>query len=214
MATFGSLQTSVSKRLLDANNTAVSALDVAAALNDTIRHWKFTRFWFNEDVSTQTMTLQDGVIPLPSDFLVPATDDGGFVVSYSDQRYPLVKESQLSYDGHLLDNGYGLPRTYARTGGSYECYPLPDREYTVLVRYLKDYTTIEQSNANATNDFTDNAERLLILWTCANLIAELRQDQKMEGYYRTAALAEVSNLKLMTRKSNASGKLTLDSSLI
>lgn len=214
MATFGTLQTRVSNRLLDSNNTAVSLQSVAAALNDAIKYWKHKRFWFNESVSTQTLTQSDGTIPLPSDFLVPAYKDGAFVISYSNQRYPLNKENQAVYDGFFLDNGDGLPRIYSRVGGSYECYPLPDRAYTILVRYLKDYPEIEQADTNATNDFTNNADRLVYLWALADLTAELRQNEKMESYYRNAAVEEYQNLLSRTAKENASGKLTIHSNLM
>lgn len=209
MATFGEIQTSVSKRLLDAQNVSVSQQDVATALNEAIKYWKYRRFWFNEAVSSQTMTLQDGTLPLPSDFLIPAYDDGAFVIVYSQQRYPLCKAGQQAYDDMYLDNGYGLPRVYARVGASYEAYPLPDRAYTFLVRYLKDYDEIAFDNYNATNDWTQFADRLLLFWACANLIAELRQDDKMEAYYRNGAENEFNNLMRSTNRQNSSGSLTV-----
>lgn len=209
MAVFGELQTAISKRLLDANNTAVSSSDTAAALNDTIAYYKFKRFWFNEAQSTQTMTLDDATIPLPSDFLMPAYDDGSFIISYSDQRYPLKKVNQVTYDAQFFDNGNGLPQIYARVGGGYECYPIPDRAYSVIVRYLKDYDAIDAANYNAVNDFITNAPRLLVLWSCANLIAELRQDDKMEAYFRKASMNEENNLLSRTNKENGSGSISI-----
>lgn len=214
MATFGEMQTSVSKRLLDPSNTSVSASDVALALNDAIKYWKFRRFWFNEVFDSATLTTQDGTIPLSSDFLVPSTQGDGFVIEYSNLRYPLEKLTQQEYDAMYLSNGYGLPRWYARVGTDYEVYPLPDRDYTIKRHYLKDYKVIAQENYNAKNDFTDYADRLLILWSCANLIAEFRQDEKMESYFRSAATDEFNNLQVMTRKSNSSGSLTQSSVLL
>ncbi len=209
MATFGALQTAVSKRLLDAQNVSVSQQDVATSLNDAIAYWKYKRFWFNETVSSQTLTAQDGTIPLPADFLIPAYEDASFIIDYSQQRYPLEKVLSSVYDGRYMDNGYGLPRCYSRVGDSYEVYPLPDQAYTIIVRYLKDYSAIEYSNYNATNDWTDNADRLILLWSCANLIGEIRQDEKMESYFRNAAENEFRNLSAVTNKLNSSGKLTI-----
>lgn len=214
MATFGELQTSVSKRLLDANNTAVSAQDVATALNDAVSYWKFNRFWFNEETFTDNLTENDTEIPLPEDFLVPAYEDGAFFINYSSMRYTLQKIKSQQYDNQYLSNAFGLPRWYSKVSNTWRVYFIPDRDYEIEGRYLKDYTAIEQANYNATNDFTVYAPRLLTLWSCANLIAELRQDAAMEGYYRKAAEDESRQLQKMTYKNNASGRLTNHSTLI
>lgn len=209
MATFGELITNVSKRIIDPNNTAVSQEDVASALNNAIKYWKKKRFWFNEATATVTMTEDDSTLPLPSDFYMPAYNDGAFVIVYSNQRYPLKKTTQPTYDSFYMDNGNGLPRCYGYVGESYEVYPIPDRAYTVIVRYLKEYDEIAASNYNATNDFIEHADRLITLWACADLNAELRQDPKMESYFRNGAVDEEKNLLNMTRKLNASGRLTV-----
>jgi hypothetical protein len=211
MATFQQIQQSVSKRLLDANNTAISVADVAASINDAIRYWKTRRFWFNEEYYTGTLVAQDATIPLPSDFLVTATDYDGFVIHYSSMRYPLTKITQQQYDGIFLDNGFGLPYCYARMGQDYQVYFSPDRDYEFVAHYLKDY--VDLVDPNETNDFTDYADRLITLWTCANMSAEFRQDDKMEGYYRKAAEDEYRQLGVRTAKSNASGRLTIRSTL-
>lgn len=212
MSTFGEIQTKVSARLLDANNTAVSTSDVDAAINDSINYWKYRRFGFNSEVDYAAMTAQNAVIPLPSDFLVPFTDDDGFAIEYGQVRYPLVKLTTQQYDALYVANGYGLPRWYARIGDNYEVYPMPDQNYQVRRNYLKNYTPL--TSAGQTNDFTDNASRLLVLWTCANLIAEFRQDEKMEAYFRSGANDEYKNLRVLSDKENGTGKLSLESTLL
>jgi len=209
MATFGTTQTAVSKRLLDANNTAVSASDVANAINDSISYWKLRRFWFNEGASTLTMTAQDGTIPLATDFLVPAYEDGAFQIEYSDSRYPMSKIGASHYNSIWTANGYGLPKVYARVGQTYQSFPLPDRAYTIKCAYLKSYADLV--NDADTNDFIDNANRLILLWTLANLISEFRQDEKMETYFRNASNDEYRQLSIMTDKSNATGTLSIHS---
>jgi len=212
MATFGQIQTAVSKRLLDPDHTAVSEPDVASAINDTIRYWKYKRFWFNEGYAASIAVDQDAVIPLPADFLVPSTENDGFNIEYSAMRYPLKKLTQLQYDNIYLLNGFGLPRMYARVGTDYVLYPKPDRNYQINCHYLKQYPDLVDSSS--TNDFTIYASRLLTLWTCANLIAEFRQDEKMEQYFRNAAQDEYKELQTMTKKANASGSLVLSSTLL
>ena len=211
MATFADMQSQVSQRLLDPNSVAISSANVAASLNESIRYWKFRRFWFNEVFSSVTLTQQVGTIPLPADFLVPATDYDGFLIEYSAMRYPLRKATQQEYDGWYLTNGYGLPYLYARVGQDYELYPLPDRNYELKCHYLKEYPALVAPTDE--NDFTVYADRLITLWTLADMMAEFRQDDKMETYYRARADAEYKNLQVMTDKSNGTGRLTLSSTL-
>lgn len=206
MATFGEIQTAVSKRLLDPNNVSVSLSDVADSINNAIRYWKFRRFWFNEVDDSVTLTIEDGTLPVTGDFLVSTMKDDGFNIEYSDQRYPLKKISTSRYDSRWLGNGFGLPKFYARMGTTYEVYPLPDRAYTVNRHYIKDYSDLV--NAGDTNDFTINADRLITLWTLANMSAEFKQDDKMEAYYDGAARDEYRQLGVMTSKTNGTGRLT------
>jgi hypothetical protein len=111
----------------------------------------------------------------------------------------------------LLDNGYGLPKVYARIGQSYEVYPLPDLAYTCRREYLKEYAALV--NSSDTNDFTNLADRLIVLWTCADLVFEIRRDPDAETYFRTAAKDEFSLLQMMTQQSNGTGKLEICSYL-
>lgn len=209
MATFGEIQTAVSKRLQDANNVAVALSDVAASINDAIRYWKFRRFYFNEVFGTITLTAQDPSFVIPSTFLVNAVKDGGFHIQYSEARYPLTKIEMTEYDNAFMENGFGMPRVYAKMADTgYKCYPIPDRDYVVGMHYLKDY--VDLVNTSDTNDFTNNASRLITLWTTGNIVGEFRQDEKMEGYFRSAAENEYNNLLMLTNKMNATGKLKIN----
>ena len=209
---FGEMVSYVSKRLIDPNNTAVDASDVKQALNESLSYWKFRRFWFNEVSDSATLTAQNASFPYPTDFLVPALDDDGFNVEYGGIRHPLVKITEAAYDAVYLANGYGLPRSYARMGDDeYQCYPIPNTNYTVNRHYLKNYTDLS-ADADS-NSFTTNASRLINLWALGNLVTEIRQDVDMGNYYREAAQDEYRNLRVMTDKANGTGKLTIYSQL-
>lgn len=214
MANLGDMQAYISARLIDPQGTAVSGDQVDDAINDAIRYWKFRRFWFNEVSFSSTLTSGSAEFPYPSDFLVPAIKDDGFAVEYGQIRYPLTKINEDVYDSLYIANGQGLPTWYARLGNTeqYRCYPIPNINYTIRCRYLKDYPALEA--AGDENDFTDHADRLIELWALANLQAELRQDTTMSDYYRTAANDEWRQLKVMTDKANSAGKLTLYSNLL
>lgn len=212
MSTFGEMQTYISKRLIDPSGTAVSASDVNYAINESIRYWKFRRFWFNEVADTTTLTANSAAFPYPTDFLVPAIQDGGFVIEFGNIRYPLAKVAMPVYNNLYIANALGLPRWYARVGDDeYQCFPIPNLAYTLNRHYLKDYNDL--SSSSDTNDFTDYADRLIKLWTLANLTQEFRQDDKQTSYYREAAKDEWKNLNVMNGKANASGKLVLHSNL-
>lgn len=213
MANLGDMTTYVAKRLIDPSNTAVSTDDIHEALNDAVRYWKYRRFWFNEANDTATMTQDDPSFPYPDDFLVPALKDDGFAIEFAGIRYPLSKVSEGVYDGLFIANGQGLPRWYARTGSDeYQCYPIPDQNYTVRRHYLRDYVPL--SDDADTNDFTDNAARLIQYWALGDLTDDIRQDSEQAAKFYTKAGDAFRQLLVMTNKANAAGKLTLHSNLL
>jgi hypothetical protein len=209
MATLGSIKTKVAQRLLDPNFVAVSEQSVVNSINDTIEYFSDARFFFNEVMDSAFLTQQDPSFPYPADFLVPSIKDGGFVIEYSNQRWPIRKISMEQYDTMFMNNGFGIPVFYAKMANEqYQCYPIPDRNYEVIRHYLKRYDPLV--NDSDTNDFTDNAARLIELWTTADLIMELRQDRDMEAYFRSRANLEQQNLLNLTQKQNAKGKLSIN----
>ena len=211
MATFGSIKTDVSEMLLDPSNTAVSESVVASAINQAIAYWKFRRFWFNTVNDSATLTAESPIIPVPSDFLVELPMNDGFVIEYSNMRYPLIKKNPRDYDEVYLSNGYGLPRIYTLKAGVYYCYFIPDQAYTVKRWYLKDYSNL--SGESDTNDFTDYASQLITYWALSKLYAERRQDDKMEAYYSARAQDEYKNLQVRSEKANGTGHITIHSFL-
>jgi hypothetical protein len=210
---FSDIITAVSKRLIDPLNTAVDVSDVKSAINEAVGYWKIRRFWFNEVSDTATLTAQDPNFPFPTaSCLLPAFGSDGFYIIYSNLRYPLLKVTNQQFDQAYLSNGYGIPRWYARIGDvGYQCYPIPDKDYTLGRHYLKEYP--ELVDDGDTNDFTDNASRLLMLRALETLTMELRQDATMAAYYRDQGQAEYQNMLLRTTKQNASGSLSIASML-
>lgn len=211
--TFSQLTTYVSKRLIDPSNTAVSVGDVQEGINDAIAYWKFRRLWFNEAAETVTLTAQNPTIPLTDNFLCPSIQDDGFNILFGGVKYPLVKVDIPTMDSLYLSNGYGLPRWYARMANlEYQVYPIPDTNYVTDLYQLNDYPALVTGSDN--NDFTNFAKRLIALWALGNLASELRQDTPGTGdYYRQAAQDEYRNLRVLTNKKNASGKLQIYSQL-
>ena len=212
MATLGALITAVSKRLLDTSNTIVSTADIADSINAAIGYYKFYRFWFNESEATITLTEGSGDIDLPDDFLIDLPDNETFTIVYQGVNYPLVKLDSSMFNNE--DNaGTGMPYCYTFRGNSYECYYLPDQDYTADCRYLKEYDAFQTDGSEdaLSNDFTTYAERLIMYNALSRLHGELRQDEKMEVYYTSRAGDELKNLQRRTQMQNASGQLTVES---
>ncbi len=207
MATFAELKDRVSKRLMDESNTAVSTADVASAINNAIKTWAKKSFWFNE--AHGTLTLATGAtyitgLPTYFDYERP---DNGFVISYAGSFYPLTKVKPEEFD---LANagGSGMPSIYTYRNGIYEIYPYPDQSYTATVNYVKKYANL--ASASDTNDFTNEAEMLIVYDASARLNAELRQDLDMAGYYQNAAAFEYTQLLERTRRQAGTGSLVVD----
>lgn len=211
MANLAQSQAWVSKRLLDPSGTTATPDDVTDLLNMAVDYWKNRRFWFNEVTDTATLAESNPTIPLPADFLVPSVDDA-FVIEYSGIRYPLRKVSETLYNAMYLSNGIGQPVWFARVANSeYQCYPIPDRDYTVRRFWLKQQSVL--MNSNDTNDFLTNAPNLIQYTAAAYGMRDFRQDSNMFTAFWEQVKREADRLFLQTRKDNATGSLTLHSIL-
>jgi hypothetical protein len=223
MATFGSLQTKISKKLIDANQTAVSASDVADAINDALHYWKQKHFWFNEGQTTLTMDINDpyvlgygntvsgypGAPVLPSDFLYEVPRDG-FVILYSQLKYRFRKVDPAQFDDTDIQ-GVGMPYIYTFRNGNYEFYFYPNVAYSLTVNYVKD--VVDLVNQADSNVFTVNADRLLMYEALSHLYGENRQDNAQDGFYAAKADREARLIKTRSSMNNASGHLAVDSIL-
>ena len=204
---FGDMKTRVAKLIQDPSNTAVSAADVGSAINEAISYWKHKRFWFNEaEDATVSITAADPVIgDMPSDLLIPLAV-GGIVIDYNDLRYPLQKISTLEYDD-MNTEATGVPCYYTIRAGSYEVYPYPDIAYTAVVRYLQDYTDL--SGSSDTNDFTNNADRLIMYEAAGRLSGDFRQDAEMAARFYNMVSLEERRLMTRTHATNSTGRIVV-----
>lgn len=213
--------TAISRRLLDSSNTAVSTSDVASAINDAVRFWKYKRFHFNTasaDVEflTAAEVLADAdptnsySLTLPDDFLVDLGNNALSVID-SGIRYPLKKIDPEVFDAIGTTGDTGRPQYYCLRGSSLEVKPYPDREYDGRLRYLKDYDDFatDGTQNSLSNDFHTEADNLIRSDALARLHGELRQDEKMEKVYTNRANSEYNNLLSMARKKNGSNSLTV-----
>lgn len=221
--TLSTLQAKVSRKLIDANNAAISVASVTDALNDAQHYWKQKPFWFNTKTTTLVMDVNDPYVlgfgnstptfqnppvspnppVLPSDFLmeVPKT---GFVIPYSNLKYRFKKVNNDVYDDADIC-GIGLPYIYTYRDGNYEFYFRPNLAYYLTVHYIFDVLDLSASGDN--NVFTNNADRLLIYEALSHLFGEDRQDDTLDNAYAKKADREWTLLRKRTADNEASGTL-------
>lgn len=231
-ATFGQLQKRVADRLIDPNNVAVSAANVAQAINDAVAFWKTRKFYFNQRVANLTLDdnpALDGSAPgdpfvlqygntnslypnapvLPADFLFE-DEENGFTIPYNNLTYNVEKQPPKIFDDVSI-NGVGLPYIYTFRNGNYEIYFLPQIAYTLRVNYICDYPALV--NATDTNDFTTFADKLIEYDAISRILSDLRLDDDRAARFSARCEQENANLKSRSAKQNATGRLTIDTLL-
>lgn len=222
-STFGTLKTKISKKLIDAGQTAISDADVGDAINDALHYWKQKRFWFNEAQTTLTMDVNDPFVlgygnsnstypsapVLPQDFLYEFPEDG-FVINYNSLSYRFLKVTPAQYDDQSIQ-GIGIPYIYTFRNGNYEFYFYPNLAYSLQVNYLKDYSDLVTTGD--TNNFTAYADRLLMYEALSHLYSENRQDIEQGATYAAKAKREYDLLKMRSGTNVTTGRLTVSSIL-
>lgn len=210
MATFGELKTKVATRLKDPSYQSTNSTDVADVLNDSIQHWSKDRFWFNEFQETVTLTQNNPVLTLVTNTPLYLFQADGVVINYAQARWPLKKISSVEYD-RLNTEGRGLPFTWTERNNGFEVYWYPDADYTTIVRGIRAYDRFATDGSQDSNsdDFTINANDLIMYEALSRLYGELRQDPNMENYYQARAQNEYKSLKAQTRRDKGTGQINV-----
>ncbi len=206
MATFGELQTEIAQKLDQSYLTS----QIATAINRTITYLQPYHFWFNTDTATITLTVNDPLVPdLPTDFQYEITD-GGLVVLNGQVRYILKKVHNPQYDVANVQ-GQGLPYIYANKNGNLYVYFYPDQAYTLYLNYVKKY--VDLSGDNDTNNWTDNATRLIVAQCLADLYLDQRKSKEYYDFYQARANNEMKELQRRNKRRIGTGELVIDSAL-
>ena len=165
MATFGELKSRIAGALIRNDLTT----QIEDTINRVIRFYQSRHFWFNEEVVTITLNAGDAVVPnLPSDFLYEVPQDGLTIV-FNQSRFVLKKVHPGTYDEINYD-GQGLPYWYTNRNGQLLLYYVPDQAYDLQLYYVKNYP--ELTSDNQSNDWTNEAERLIFAKSMADLYLE------------------------------------------
>ena len=211
MATLQQIRERVSRKLQDENNTSRSAAVVDSEINRSIRFYRNERFWFNEAETSISITNGTQTVPsIPSDLLSPLQING-FTLVDNQTKIDLEKLSPDIFREMDLEQT-GRPEYFTYINGDYLLLPIADSNYTIKLRYLKIYDDLV--NDADTNDFTENAEDLIMLHTLKNMYAEDKQDPQLAATYADLERAELRQLRERTYNINSTGYLVSSSLLI
>ncbi|MDE2233461.1 MAG: hypothetical protein KGJ90_05120 [Patescibacteria group bacterium] len=213
--TLSTLRNRIGARLQDASFQSVSVSNINDVINQSLRHYKYFRFWFNDNESDITLPQgtpgQPSVVPnIPSDFL-QELPQGGLSILYANIYFPLEKRSSMVFDSENV-GAIGLPYMYVYRAQQFEVYYLPNIAYTLKFRYIKDYADLV--NDTDTNDFLTFADKLIYYDSLMRIFGEFKQDEKMESYYGQKAADEFETVTRRTSSLVATGTLVLNSNLL
>lgn len=208
MATLSELRTLISNKLADGDLVDPTAAQITAQINSTIAYYQREPFWFNEDIATLTTTADNAVLSgIPSDFGQEITQNA-LVVKNNGLTYPLTKITPLEYSSIYSDNAKGLPGYYTYRDSQFELFLIPDQAYTIYLYYRKKYTALSADGDS--NDFTNNAERLIEYKTLADLLRDYRADEERAAIYDARVEQEYKNIMQQTYDRTTTGLLTTE----
>lgn len=191
MATLAQLRTRISRKMKDPNNTGISASAVDDEINRAIRYYSNFRFWFNEDEDTIALVAGTQTVPSIPSTLVSELRVNGLLLIDNQVKINLKKVLPDEFSNMDQDQT-GRPYYYTYKDGSYYLLPTPDQAYSLKFRYTKEYADL--SADGDTNDFTDNAEDLLMLHALKNIYAEDKDDPEYAARFNDLETNEYRSL--------------------
>lgn len=212
MADLSTIRSSVLVKMQDPDGLATvsSPALVDSEINRSIRYYQNKRFWFNERKADITLVAGQQDIPsIPSD-VITELDVNGLLLVDDQVKIDLIK---LPPDVFFQrdDDQAGRPYYYAYVDNTYKVLPTPSEAYPLQFRYLKKYDALV--NDSDSNDFTVNAQDLIMLHTLKNMYAENKQDAALSLAYDSLEKSELGALLKRSDARLSSGVLTTHSVL-
>lgn len=208
MATLSALRTLISDKLADGDLIDPTAAQIDAQINSTIEYYETDAFWFSEDIATLTATPGDPVLGgIPSDFKQEILPNGLTVIE-GQVHYPLIKLTPLQYESAFIEDAQGLPRAYVFRDSQFELWFTPDRAYTIKLFYRKSFADLVGDGDS--NDFTNNAARLIEYKTLQDLLRDYRVNKERADDYKILVKEEYNKIKKQTNYRTVTGNLTTE----
>lgn len=151
MATYGTMKSRIATEMSRSDLTTV----IPYAIQDAIRFYQGTKFWFNEDGATTPTVAAQADYALPTDFI--ELDYASLTVNGA--TYPLKPVQYRSIAGMNVNNTQGVPQYVATYQESLWLYPVPNAVYTVTFWYTRELDAL--SGDSDTNAWTTEAEELI-----------------------------------------------------
>jgi len=210
MATLEQIRNLVARKSKDADFTSLSAPLVDAEINRSIRFYQNQQFWFNESLEVITLTADNNVVPsIPPDVITELQVNGLTLID-ADQKIDLQKMATNLFIGRN-NNQTGRPYAYTFRNGQYLLLPTPQQAYTLEFRWLKKYSDLVAGADN--NDFTNNAEDLIMLHTLKNIYAEDKEDSERSAFYQSLEELEFKALQKRNDQRLSTGELSINTIL-
>jgi hypothetical protein len=211
MADLDTIRNRVARKVQDPDMTgSLTSAIITDEINRSISFYEKSRFNFNEAQSDITLTADTQVVPsIPSDLSSPLYVNALMLID-SQVKITLQKLSPTDFFNRDQDQT-GRPYFWTYRNSEFLLLPLPQEAYTLKFRYLKTYTAL--SGDTDTNDFTDNAEDLIMLHTVKNIYAEDKQDPESAAYYQALEDIELKSIMERSNDFNSSGYLSNNSIL-
>ncbi len=205
MATLKQIRDRVARKSQDSDFTSLSASVVDSEINRAIRFYQNKQFWFNETLTTITLVAGDNVVPSIPANLISELQVNGLTLIDNQVRIDLKKIPANLFVERNFDQT-GRPDCYTFRNNQYLLLPKPQEAYPLEFRWLKLYDDLV--NDTDTNDFTINAEDLIMLHTLKNIYAEDKEDTERGIYYQALEDVEFKALQLRNDSRLSTGELT------
>lgn len=170
MATFLELQDAVAVETVFRARAAETqfAPQIRLHINEAIREYENTRFWFNEQLWTQDTEAEKEFYALPREYVRMLT------LSIFSPRRELDGVSLPEIEA--LAPAYGIPSRYATFASQYRLYPIPDAAYQLRLWGVRRFDPLVDDGAS--NPWTTDAYDLTIEAAKARIFSRvLHQDE-------------------------------------
>lgn len=204
MATYSQAVDFVILQLQSRTETSLTA-NVQLDIQNAIKHYETTRFWFNEARASFTVSST-----LYYPWSTVAADMVGLdqmTVTVNGNVYE-VEERPYSYINAIDLNPTttkGYPQYFAKQAQQFRIYPLPDTVYQVDIDYQKKLTTL--SNTADTNAWTTDAFELITARAVATTAMRLRDFDTAMAYQKWEGIA-LARLLSQTEQFGTTGRIS------
>lgn len=208
MATLSELRTRIANKLSDGTLLRPDAAQIDQAINAAINFYENKYFWFQQGFAALSTVVGNAELTgVPSDFKFQ-THPNSLVLLKNNFRYTLQHITPIELDQLSNDISNSFPAFYTYRTATIELYPLPDEIYTVNLYYYKSFPDLV-SNGDS-NDFTNNAERLIEYKTLLDLIGDYKPEDERYVLYTAKVKEEYNEIENETYNRTSTGRLTTE----